>query len=155
MNSQEKPESKPLDKVYQEASQWVRLVNTIIWSMGTLLVPISFGFVGLALNTSSGAQFTVRGKIILAVGSVFLFSFWVYASRIYKQSTNIAREVLIKIEKKWKVDTEMSLYKLQQPILDRRFRLFSFEIPYGLFPLQRVTLGALVLVWILILALGL
>lgn len=151
MNLQEKPGSSPLDKVYQEASQWVRLVNTIIWSMGTLLVPISFGFVGLALNTSSGAQFTGRGKIVLAIGSVFLFSFWVYASRIYKQSTNIAREVLIKIEEKWEVDQEMSLYKLQQPLLNRRLG----KIPYGLFPLQRVTLGALVLVWVLIFTLGL
>jgi hypothetical protein len=123
--------------------------------MGTLLVPISFGFVGLALNTSSGAQFTGRGKIILAAGSVFLFSFWVYASRIYKQSTNIAREVLIKIEEKWGVDEEMSLYKLQQPILNRRFRLFSFGVPYGLFPLQRVTLGVLILVWVLIIVLEL
>lgn len=155
MSSQEKPESKPLDKVYQEASQWVRLANTIIWSVGTLLVPISFALVGLALNKSSGAQFTGRGKIILAVGSVFLFSFWVYASRIYKQSTNIAREVLIKIEEEWEVDKEMSLYTLQQPILNRRFRLFLVEIPYGLFPLQRVTLGGLVLVWVLILVLGL
>ena len=155
MNSQEKPESRPLDKVYHEASQWVRLVNTIIWSVGTLLVPISFALVGLALNTSSGAQFTWWGKIILAIGSVFLFSFWVYASRIYKQSTDIARGVLVKIEEKWEVDEEMSLYKLQQPILNRRFRLFSFELSYGLFSLQRVTLGGLILVWVLILVLEL
>jgi len=42
--------TKPLERIYQEASQWVRLVNTIIWSMGTLLVPVSFGLLGVALN---------------------------------------------------------------------------------------------------------
>ena len=145
-------QDKPLDKVYQEASQWVRLVNTIIWSMGTLLVPVSFGFVGLALNKSSGAQFEWRGKLILGIGSVFLFSFWVYASLIYKRSTDIARQVLIKIEEKWEVDKEeMSLYKLQEPLLNKRLRLLRIPILYGLFPLQMLTLGTLVLVWILIL----
>ena len=39
MGSPEEKETRPLERVYQEASQWVRLVNTIIWSMGTLLVP--------------------------------------------------------------------------------------------------------------------
>ena len=160
---------KPLDKIYQEASQWVRLANTIIWSMGTLLVPISFGFVGLALNKYSGAQYQWRGKVILGVGSVFLFSFWVYASRIYKLSTHIARQVLVRIEKSWEVDKKMSLYTLQEPILNRRvslsscrwlkrfhrFKLFSLQIPYGLFPLQISILVTLILVWGLILYLKL
>lgn len=146
MNLQENSGSNSLDKVYLEASQWVRLANTIVWSMGTLLVPVSFGFVGLALNKISGAQFEGRGKAVLAIGSIFLFSFWVYASRIYRRSSIIAREVLIEIEHEWKVKGRMSLYELQMPLVKRRL---------GLFPLQIVTLVALVLVWLWILCLDL
>jgi hypothetical protein len=128
--------------------------------MGTLLVPVSFGLLGIALNKYSGAEFSLRGKAILGAGSIFLFSFWVYASRLYKLSTDRARDVLMKIETTWKVDAEMSLFTKQQPILDMRFKLFGlpyklFLLPYGLFALQKITLGALVLIWVLILYLRL
>lgn len=146
MISPEQSETRPLERVYQEASQWVRLVNTIIWSMGTLLVPVSFGLLGVALNKSAGLQFDLRGKIVLGVGSVFLFGFWVYASRIYKRSVDVARKVLIEIEKKWMTgekETELRFYQLQNEILDKQ--------TYGLFNSQVITLIGLVLVWALIL----
>jgi hypothetical protein len=161
MTSQDTPDNKTLEKVYQEASQWVRFANTVVWSMGTLLVPISFGFVGVALNNSG---FSLIGKAILGAGSVFLFSFWVYASSFYKRSSDAARDVLIKIEEMWELDKrEMSLYKSQKSILIRRFKpfeqhkffrrfkkLYSLEIKSGLFRLQMITLVVLVIVWILI-----
>lgn len=145
MSSPEQNETKPLERVYQEASQWVRLVNTIIWTMGTLLVPVSFGLLGVALNRSSGLQFDLRGKIVLGVGSVFLFGFWVYASRIYKKSVDVARKVLIEIEKKWMTDAaeeKFRLYEEQQNILDKQIGLFTSQV---------ITLVGLILVWSLIL----
>ena len=151
MFSPEQGATKPLERIYQEASQWVRLVNTIIWSMGTLLVPVSFGLLGVALNKSSGFEFDRRGKIVLGIGSVFLFAFWVYASRIYKESVEVARDVLIAIEQKWKVEPAMSFYEKQQPILKQFKKLGFLKIPYGLFLSQKITLAALILVWILIL----
>lgn len=142
MRLPEQSETKSLERVYQEASQWVRLVNTIIWTMGTLVVPVAFGLLGVALNKSSGLQFDVRGKIVLGVGSVFLFGFWVYASRIYKKSVDVARKVLIEIEKKWMTDEEekgLRFYQLQSKILDKQtFGLFklagdnSYRIDFGL-----------------------
>ena len=158
MTSTYKGATKPLEKVYQEASQWVRLVNTIIWSMGTLLVPVSFGLLGVALNKSAGFQFDWRGKTILGVGSIFLFAFWVYASRIYKQSVQVARRVLIEIEKDWvdekSMKESMSLYREQQLILDEPVRFFRPKT-YDLFHSQKITLAALILVWALILCLRL
>jgi hypothetical protein len=148
MRSPEQSEIRPLERVYQEASQWVRLVNTIIWSMGTLLVPVSIGLVGVALNKSSGFQFDLRGKMVLGVGSVFLFGFWVYASHIYKTSVEVARGVLIRIEQKWMTDEkELRLYDAQQKILDKQFLGF---LPYGLFKSQVITLIALIWIWVLI-----
>jgi hypothetical protein len=132
MTSPEQRATTPLEKIYQEASQWVRLVNTIIWSMGTLLVPISFGLLGVALNKSAGFEFDRRGKIVLGIGSVFLFGFWVYASRIYKDSVQ-----------------GLSLYRKQQPIINKR--LPYLKLPYGLFHAQMITLAALILIWFFIL----
>lgn len=147
MNSQEKLENKSLDKVYQEGSQWVRLANTIIWTMGTLIVPASLGFVGLALN-NSGASFPLIRRIILGAGSIFLFSFWVYASRIYKVSSNISRKVLVRIERRWKMEKGVSLYRLQEPLVTRRFK--PLRLQFGLFSLQLITLLALIFVWLVI-----
>lgn len=56
---------QPLETIYQKAGQWVRLVNTIIWTMGTLLVPLSFGLLVVALNKSADFEFDRRGKIVL------------------------------------------------------------------------------------------
>ncbi len=158
-----KTPDKPLDKVYAEASQWVRFANTVVWSMGALLVPVSFGFVAVALN-KSGTQFSQVAKAILGVGSVFLFSFWVYASSFYKRSSDVARIVLKKIEEKWNLDEEdgMSFYTLQEKELIRRFKpfkwnrkLYSYEIRLGLFRLQMISLVVLVFVWVLIIVLEL
>jgi len=139
---------QPLERIYQEASQWVRLVNTIIWTMGTLLVPISFGLLVVALNKSADFEFDRRGKIVLGVGSVFLFGFWVYASSLYKESVQVAREVLIEIEKGWLGENDekgISLYRKQQPKLNKRIPYL--KVPYGLFYAQMITLAVLILIW--------
>lgn len=138
MKPQNKQESNSLEKVYMEASQWVRLANTIFWTVGAILVPISFGFVGLALNKSSSTQFTLAGKIFLSIGSVFLFSFWVYASSLYRHTSRQAREVLISIEKRWQMPKSVSFYT-QQGLIGK-----------ALFNLQRLALALLVIVWFLI-----
>ncbi|HEV7377128.1 MAG TPA: hypothetical protein VGN95_20595 [Pyrinomonadaceae bacterium] len=133
-------QNNSLDKVYAEASQWVRLANTVFWTVGTILVPISFGFVGLALNKSSSTQFTLVGKIFLGIGSVFLFSFWVYASSLYRHTSQKAREVLIKIEREWQVPKKMSFYERQG------------LIGKDLFKLQCFSLGMLIVVWFVIIS---
>ncbi len=167
MTSQVKSDDKTLERVYQEASQWVRFANTVVWSMGTLLVPVSFGFVGVTLN-NSGTKFSLTGKAILGAGSIFLFSFWVYASSFYKRSSDVARRLLIEIEGIWGLDkAKMSLYGLQEEVLIKRFRpfeyksfrrfwkLYSLEVKSGLYRLQMVTLVALIAIWVLILCFNL
>ena len=63
------------------------------------------------------------------------------------------------IEKKWVVEEHvkesMSLYQEQQSILNQQFKkihLLKKQIPYDLFMSQKITLVALIVVWILILA---
>ena len=140
MKPREKSVDNSLEKIYLEASQWVRLANTVFWTMGTFLVPISFGFVGLALNKSPDTQFSPTGKLFLGFGSIFLFSFWVYASSQYRRTSGKAREVLVNIERAWRAPKEMSFYTKQQGLVGR-----------PLFVLQLISLGILVAVWLIIL----
>jgi hypothetical protein len=132
-----------IEKIYLEASQWVRLANTVIWSMGTLLVPISFGFVGLALNKSPSTQFDFPGKVLLCIGSVFLFAFWVYASFLYTRTSRTARNVLAAIEKeKWQIPPSTSFYVKQNEVISRWYRLPNSQL---------VALTVLIVVWLIIL----
>jgi hypothetical protein len=39
----EAEKGRRLETVYAEASDWVRMCNTLTWSMGALLVPVSVG----------------------------------------------------------------------------------------------------------------
>ena len=52
-----KPQESAIEKVYLEASQWVRLANQVVWTMGTILIPVSFSFIGFALNRVPSAKF--------------------------------------------------------------------------------------------------
>jgi len=89
--------------------------------MGTLLVPISIALIGLALQNPERKHF-------LAVASVFLFSFWVYVSSLYRASAVTARSVLMDIEKKWDIDKEMCLYNQHGQIGLKRFNLFYVQV---------------------------
>ncbi len=143
MTSPQDSQDKYLEKIYIEASQWVRLANTVIWSMGTLLVPISLGFVGLALNKSASTKFDDAGRRLLCVGSIFLFSFWVYASFLYTRTSRTAREVLVAIEKEWRVSPRhAAFYTKQKAVISTWYRL-----PHA----QLVALGVLSGIWAFIL----
>lgn len=137
----------PIERIYLEAGHWVRLTNTIVWSMGALLVPVSFGFVGLALNKYPDIHFERWGKTVLGVVSVFLFSFWVYVSTLYKITTKQAREALIAIEKQWAEDGQCEIKKAmllytEQGIVGDKW--------YGLRNLQIVALIILLVTWVVI-----
>ena len=110
-----------LEKVYYQASEWIRLCNVILWAMGTVLVPISAACIGLAL------QFPDR-KFFLAPASVFIFAFWVYASRLYRATAASAREVLMNIENEWEIEKKMALYKLHGQVGLKRLSLFNTQV---------------------------
>jgi|ERR671938_532643 hypothetical protein len=96
-----------LDKVYAEAGQWLRTVNTIGWSMANIFIPIAFTGVGLAMQYP-------RVRWIFCFSSIFIFGFWVAVSFIYRRTSISAREVLIDIESRWALDKSVSLYEKQK-----------------------------------------
>jgi len=129
------PNTEHLDKIYIEASQWIRMCNSIIWTMGTFLVPLSAACIGLAL------QYPER-KFFLAPASVFLFALWVYVGRLYRASAADARRVLMKIEDEWGIKDEMALYKLHGQVGLKRYSLFNAQV---------LCLLILIILWIILL----
>lgn len=114
-------ETPHLEKIYSEASEWIRLCNAILWAMGTVLVPTSAACIGLAL------QYPNR-KFYLAPTSIFIFAFWVYASGLYRATSASARQVLMRIEEEWKIKDELALYTLHGQVGLRRYSLFNTQV---------------------------
>jgi hypothetical protein len=148
MNRPQDNDHNPTEKIYLEAGHWVRLTITIVWSMGTLLVPVSFGFIALALNKHSDFKFGREEKKLLAIGSVFLFSFWVYVSTLYKITTKQARQTLIAIEREW--GAEKGLRKTEKAIWLYTRQGMVGERWYGLRNLQIVALIVLIIIWVVV-----
>jgi hypothetical protein len=123
------------EKVYGEAGDWVRLANTITWTIGALVCPISAAALGFGVREP-------KFRPIMAVVSLFLFSFWVYASYLYRKSAVIARSTLMAIETSSLLPLEMCLYRQQGQVGMQRFSVFN---------MQKVTLAVLILVWVVLL----
>lgn len=103
--------------------------------MGTLLVPLSVGSIGWALEHPEHTAF-------VAVGSIFIFSFWVYVSRLYRESAASTRKILMAIEREWGIEEGLALYKTHGNVGTSR---------YGLFRTQLFCLAVLTIVWLVVL----
>jgi hypothetical protein len=126
-----------LEKIYTQASEWIRMCNHITWAMGTFLVPLSIAAMGVALERPDY-------RFFLAPASVFVFLLWVYVSRLYRASAASARQVLMAIEREWGVNEQLAFYNTHGQVGLTR---------YGLFSTQVLCLAVLVSVWIVLLML--
>ena len=91
---------KNLDKIYAEASQWVRMANTIVWSAGNFLIPASIAPFG-ALLTQASSSFNWKHYLILAIVSIGIAFVWLLITVVYYKTTKAARDTLKAIENKW------------------------------------------------------
>lgn len=90
-------------KVYVQASEWVRLTNTIIWAIGGLVFPVCAGALGLGIKDRNS-------RPMLALISLLLFLFWVYVSSLYRKSAVTARNTLMAIEAASSIPPKMRLF---------------------------------------------
>lgn len=134
----EEPDPNSLDKIYAEAGQWIRMCNTIIWSMGAFLIPLSIGCIGLA------QQYPPR-KRFFAGASVLLFAVWVYVSNLDRTTAADARKVLMNIEETWGVPERRALYRLHGQVGLKWYSLFNAQI---------VCLILLATMWVVVLMLA-
>ena len=126
----------PLDKIYAEAGQWIRMCNTIIWSIGAFLITLSMTCVGLALNNPSKQR-------LLAVESLIAYAFWLYVSMLFRSTAAQSRSVLIAIERHWNTPNDVALYTLHGQIGMKWYSVFNMQV---------FTMALLVIFWSLFLA---
>jgi len=131
---EEEIDNPNLDKIYAEAGQWIRMVNTIGWTMASIFVPISFGSIVLAVQYP-------YARWVFCFGSIFLFAFWIIVSFIYRRTSRSARDVLMTIERQWSEDESISLYIRQKHV---------GSWIAGVAVLQLVSFSLLIFLWILI-----
>src|SRR5262245_48142236 len=110
------------------------MCNTIIWSMGAFLIPLSLGCIGLGLQYASQ-------RFFFALASIVLYGIWVFISALYRSSAFNARIVLMNIEEAWAVPDGMGVFRMQGQTWRR------------LFGVQVGALILLVCLWILLLLL--
>ncbi|MGB9187127.1 MAG: hypothetical protein WCB34_03940 [Methylovirgula sp.] len=78
--------------VYAEAGHWVRMTNTVAWTLMQVLGPI---LVAAFIAALTG---TAIPKCFLALGSALIAAAWFYVDFHYEKSANTARQMLIGIE---------------------------------------------------------
>jgi hypothetical protein len=132
----------PLEVLYQHGGEWVRMTNSLNWAIGTLFVPASFLMLGYTATNNGLSSAT---KVLSAIGSLTLFFSWVYISRLYGESSSVARAVLMRVEASWKLPRELSLYTLQDPVVKRGPRGVNIRA------FQYILLGILAISWLVVL----
>jgi hypothetical protein len=118
---EENPIEPNFDKIYQEASNWLRMVNTIIWITATVFVPLSLACFPLAVQKP-------EYKIVFAVASLILFGIWVYVSMLYIRTGVIAREAIFIIETQWHLDERIAFYSKQGQISSKWYGLRNLQL---------------------------
>jgi hypothetical protein len=130
--------SNALTIIYQEAGEWVRMVNLIVWTAGTVIISIIAAALGLSFQ-----YYPLKWPI--AFGSVALYGFWMYMSYSYGHSARTARSALMEIELRWGVppDSPASLYGKQGQVA---------STSRGMPTIQRILLAVLLAAWVVRLA---
>lgn len=114
-------EVENLDKVYVEASQWVRMCNAIIWQMAAVFIPVCLTAIGLALAYP-------KYMLFFGIASIALFSVWVYVSQLYRGTAADARKALMEIERSWQIPAKQAVYCNMGQVGFRRMSLFHVQI---------------------------
>ncbi|NOQ14787.1 MAG: hypothetical protein GQ583_09990 [Methyloprofundus sp.] len=93
--------------IYTEASNWLRLVNTICWQMAAIFIPLTLASFVYALNHPVAI-------IWLGSGSVIMWLIWTYVIYKYICSANDCRAALESIEKEDGVLDKQRFYSNQR-----------------------------------------
>jgi len=74
----------PLPEVYAAQMEWVRHYNNLIWSIGAIMMPFSFGGLAISYRTDHGdINFILMFSV--AIGSMLLMLFWYLFSEWHRK----------------------------------------------------------------------
>jgi hypothetical protein len=82
---------------YQEASHWLRMVNTITWTLGSIFLAGAI----IAINGASQNGVDPYWRAAAYILVVILCAVWWRVDFIYSQSAIKAREFLVSVERVW------------------------------------------------------
>ncbi|WP_072909738.1 hypothetical protein [Malonomonas rubra] len=108
-------------KVYEHASNWLRMANTLAWTLSGIFIPLSLGCFALAIKNHEYVWF-------FAVGSIIFYSVWAYIIYYYSLPTKCSREALIALEEKWGIEKNLCFYKNQGFLYKQAHGLLTVQI---------------------------
>ena len=109
-----------VQKVYEEASNWLRMVNVITWSMAAIFIPLSLACFPLAMKN-------LGYEPVFAFASLMLYGIWIYIGLLYSRSADVTREALFHVEEVWNLPTELRFYSRQGKLAKKRYGLHNVE----------------------------
>jgi hypothetical protein len=115
----------PMDErniqIYVQASNWLRMTNTMAWTVTSVFFPLSLGCFALAINEPSYAW-------LFASGSIILYIIWMYMIFFYSIPANICRDALEEIEYKWKLADKEKIYTRQGKLYKKKYGALTAQI---------------------------
>ncbi|ENM3890077.1 hypothetical protein Q9F25_003278 [Vibrio cholerae] len=100
--------------IYLESAQWIRMANSIIWTVGAIFIPISLSAFAYAL-TNKQLYFP------LAFGSWLVWGVWLYIVYFYGYTAGKCRISIAKIEEESGLDPIHSIYTEQNRVFYGKF----------------------------------
>ena len=88
---------------YQEAADWVRMSNTVMWSLGSIYIVVAL----LVLNGSM--QHSEKWRLAIGLAVAFLAITWLVTDIAYGRSTAAARRHLTTLEAAWRNRDELTV----------------------------------------------
>jgi hypothetical protein len=95
-NETERLGSETIRMFYHQAADWVRTVNTVTWSLGSIYLVAAI----LALN-GAVQQTNQVWRTWIGLGIIALVGIWLVIDGAYLRSARSAREYLKNIERQW------------------------------------------------------
>ncbi len=108
-------------KIYEEASNWLRMTNAIAWSLTGIFIPLVLGCFALAI------QFP-HLKWHYCIGSILLYFVWGFLIFSYGQSASKCRTALFSIENEWDVCEDQKFYSNQGTPYFKKYGAISIQL---------------------------
>jgi hypothetical protein len=92
---------------YQQAADWLRLVNTVTWTLSSIF------FVGAVIALSNAIQsHDASWRLVIGLGVLSSVAIWAYFDQRYSKTAANARSALKEIESRW--DPKFQFYTAQE-----------------------------------------
>jgi len=108
-------------KIYEEASNWLRMVNTMAWTLTGVFIPLVLSCFALAIKFPQWVW-------LYAAGSIFLYLVWSSLIYSYGKSASKCRTALFSIENAWDICQDQKFYCNQGTPYFKKYGAVTIQI---------------------------